>query len=165
MISVTGVLWYLKNGHLSNIQIVFIKSNHIQQKANWSCKRSMICLYREVIGPMLEISGLLQEHVMPFLMLSQRAIKTKHFEISPQKPKNMLLILLKVYMYIYVCACVVVYVYVYVYMYVYVYVMCMCMCICICICKCICTVKPVYNDHRMGYFSAFWSSSRWPMAT
>ena len=24
------------------------------------------------------------------------------------------------------------------------------------------TVKPVYNDHRMGYFSAFWSSSRWP---
>ena len=27
------------------------------------------------------------------------------------------------------------------------------------------TVKPVYNDHPMGYFSAFWSSSRWPMAT
>ena len=24
------------------------------------------------------------------------------------------------------------------------------------------TVKPVYNDHLMGYFSAFWSSSRWP---
>ena len=23
------------------------------------------------------------------------------------------------------------------------------------------TVKPVYNDHLMGYFSAFWSSSRW----
>ena len=27
------------------------------------------------------------------------------------------------------------------------------------------TVKPVYNDHLMEYFSAFWSSSRWPMAT
>ena len=27
------------------------------------------------------------------------------------------------------------------------------------------TVKPVYNDHPMGYFSAFWSSSRWPLAT
>ena len=27
------------------------------------------------------------------------------------------------------------------------------------------TVKPVYNDHLMGYFSAFWSSTRWPMAT
>ena len=27
------------------------------------------------------------------------------------------------------------------------------------------TVKPVYNDHRMGHFSAFWSSSRWPTAT
>ena len=26
------------------------------------------------------------------------------------------------------------------------------------------TVKPVYNDHLMGYFSAFWSSSRWPRA-
>ena len=26
-------------------------------------------------------------------------------------------------------------------------------------------VKPVYNDHLMGYFSAFWSSSRWPRAT
>ena len=26
------------------------------------------------------------------------------------------------------------------------------------------TVKPVYNDHLMGYFSAFWSS-RWPRAT
>ena len=24
------------------------------------------------------------------------------------------------------------------------------------------TVKPVYNTHHMGYFSAFWSSSRWP---
>ena len=24
------------------------------------------------------------------------------------------------------------------------------------------TVKPVYNDHLMGYISAFWSSSRWP---
>ena len=24
------------------------------------------------------------------------------------------------------------------------------------------TVKPVYNDHLMGYFSAFWSSTRWP---
>ena len=24
--------------------------------------------------------------------------------------------------------------------------------------------KLVYNDHQMGYFSAFWSSSRWPMA-
>ena len=27
------------------------------------------------------------------------------------------------------------------------------------------TVKPVYNDHLMGNFSAFWSSSRWPWAT
>ena len=27
------------------------------------------------------------------------------------------------------------------------------------------TVKPAYNDHLMGYFSAFWSSSRWPKAT
>ena len=27
------------------------------------------------------------------------------------------------------------------------------------------TVKPVYNDYLMGYFSAFWSSSRWPRAT
>ena len=27
------------------------------------------------------------------------------------------------------------------------------------------TVKPVYNDHLMGYFSAFWSSSRWPNLT
>ena len=27
------------------------------------------------------------------------------------------------------------------------------------------TMKPVYNDHLMGYFSAFWSSSRWPTAT
>ena len=27
------------------------------------------------------------------------------------------------------------------------------------------TVKPVYNDHLMGHFSAFWSSSRWPRAT
>ena len=27
------------------------------------------------------------------------------------------------------------------------------------------TVKPVYNDHIMGYFSAFWISSRWPRAT
>ena len=27
------------------------------------------------------------------------------------------------------------------------------------------TVKPVYNDHLMGYFSAFWCSSRWPWAT
>ena len=27
------------------------------------------------------------------------------------------------------------------------------------------TVKPVYNDHLMGYFSAFWSKSRWPRAT
>ena len=26
------------------------------------------------------------------------------------------------------------------------------------------TVKPVYNDHLMGYFSPFWSSSRWPRA-
>ena len=24
------------------------------------------------------------------------------------------------------------------------------------------TVKPVYNDHLMGYFPAFWSTSRWP---
>ena len=28
-----------------------------------------------------------------------------------------------------------------------------------------CTVKPVYNDHLIGFFSAFWSSSRWPRAT
>ena len=28
-----------------------------------------------------------------------------------------------------------------------------------------CTVKPVYNDHLMGYSAAFWSSSRWPRAT
>ena len=27
------------------------------------------------------------------------------------------------------------------------------------------TVKPVYNDHLIGYFFAFWSSSRWPMAS
>ena len=27
------------------------------------------------------------------------------------------------------------------------------------------TVKPVYNDHLMGNFSAFWSSPRWPWAT
>ena len=27
------------------------------------------------------------------------------------------------------------------------------------------TVKPVYNDHLMGYFSAFWSSLSWPRAT
>ena len=27
------------------------------------------------------------------------------------------------------------------------------------------TVKPVYNDHLMGYLSAFWSSTRWPRAT
>ena len=27
------------------------------------------------------------------------------------------------------------------------------------------TVKPVYNDHLMEYFSAFRSSSGWPMAT
>ena len=27
------------------------------------------------------------------------------------------------------------------------------------------TVKPVYNDHLSWYFSAFWSSSRWPRAT
>ena len=27
------------------------------------------------------------------------------------------------------------------------------------------TVKPVYNDHLVGYFFAFWSSSRWPRAT
>ena len=25
------------------------------------------------------------------------------------------------------------------------------------------TVKPGYNDHLMGYFSAFWGSSRWPI--
>ena len=29
--------------------------------------------------------------------------------------------------------------------------------------RCWYTVKPVYNDHLMGYFSAFWSSSRWPL--
>ena len=27
------------------------------------------------------------------------------------------------------------------------------------------TVKAFYNDHPMGYVSAFWSSSRWPLAT
>ena len=27
------------------------------------------------------------------------------------------------------------------------------------------TVKPTYNDHLMGYFSAFWSSYMWPLAT
>ena len=27
------------------------------------------------------------------------------------------------------------------------------------------TVKPVYSDHPMGYFSVFWSSSRWPRPT
>ena len=27
------------------------------------------------------------------------------------------------------------------------------------------TMKPVYNDHLMGYLSAFCSSSRWPRAT
>ena len=27
------------------------------------------------------------------------------------------------------------------------------------------TVKPVYKDHPIGYFSAFWSSYRWPRAT
>ena len=27
------------------------------------------------------------------------------------------------------------------------------------------TVKPVYNDHLMRYFSAFWCSSRWARAT
>ena len=27
------------------------------------------------------------------------------------------------------------------------------------------TVKPVYNDQLMGYFSALWSPSRWPRAT
>ena len=27
------------------------------------------------------------------------------------------------------------------------------------------TVKPVYNDHLMGSFFAFWSSSGWPRAT
>ena len=27
------------------------------------------------------------------------------------------------------------------------------------------TVKPVYNDHLMEYFSSIWSSSRWPRAT
>ena len=27
------------------------------------------------------------------------------------------------------------------------------------------TVKPVYNDHLLGYLSAFWSSSWWPRAT
>ena len=27
------------------------------------------------------------------------------------------------------------------------------------------TVKPVYNDHLMRYFSVFWGSSRWPRAT
>ena len=32
-------------------------------------------------------------------------------------------------------------------------------------CECANTVTPVSNDHLMGYFSAFWSSSRWPLAT
>ena len=27
------------------------------------------------------------------------------------------------------------------------------------------TVKPVYKDHLMGYYSAFRSSSMWPLAT
>ena len=27
------------------------------------------------------------------------------------------------------------------------------------------TVKPVFYDHLIGYFSAFWSLSRWPRAT
>ena len=27
------------------------------------------------------------------------------------------------------------------------------------------TVKPVYNDHLIGYFPVFWSSSKWPKAT
>ena len=27
------------------------------------------------------------------------------------------------------------------------------------------TVKPVYNDHLMGYFSAFWRTPRWSRAT
>ena len=27
------------------------------------------------------------------------------------------------------------------------------------------TVKPVYNDYLIGYFSVFWSSSRRPRAT
>ena len=27
------------------------------------------------------------------------------------------------------------------------------------------TVKPVYKDHLIGYFSAFWILSRWPLAT
>ena len=46
----------------------------------------------------------------------------------------------EIYIYIYIC--------IYIYIYIYIY-----------------TVKPVYNDHLMGYFSAFWSSSRWPLAT
>ena len=28
------------------------------------------------------------------------------------------------------------------------------------LCTRVSTVKPVHNDHLMGYFSAFWSSSR-----
>ena len=27
------------------------------------------------------------------------------------------------------------------------------------------TVKHIYNDHQIGYLSAFWSLSRWPRAT
>ena len=30
---------------------------------------------------------------------------------------------------------------------------------------CLGTMKPVYNNHLMGYFSAFWSSSRWLRST
>ena len=37
-----------------------------------------------------------------------------------------------------------------------------CALVLICCYSILCTVKPVYNDHLMAYFSAFWSSSRWP---
>ena len=42
---------------------------------------------------------------------------------------------------------------------------CICCFVVICVIGGRTTVKPVYNDHLMGYFSAFWCSSRWPRAT
>ena len=33
------------------------------------------------------------------------------------------------------------------------------------ICDIVHTMRPVYKDHLMEYFSAFWGSSRWPRAT
>ena len=43
--------------------------------------------------------------------------------------------------------------------------LCWLQCVFLYIAQNVSTVKPVYNDHLMGYFSAFWSSSRWPRAT